>query len=84
VVAGLGFVAVTGLIAIKKGLQERVMERTILILLASWLAFDALIAGLLLRRRSQSQHYRWVIDARAPTRPRQLAPTLIVAHRRRY
>ena len=56
------------------------MERTILILLASWFAFDALM------RRSRSRHasYRWVIDAPAPARPRQLARALILAHRRRH
>jgi hypothetical protein len=62
------------------------MERTILILLASWFAFDALIVGLLLMRRSRSRHasYRWVIEAAAPDRPRQLAPALIVARLRRH
>ena len=62
------------------------MERTILLLLASWFAFDALIVGLLLMRRSRSRHasYRWVIGAPAPARPRQLADALIVAHRRRH
>lgn len=59
------------------------MEKTILILVASWFAFDALVAGLLLTRRSRSLHrYRWVIGA--PPRPRQFAHALIVAHRRPY
>ena len=45
------------------------MERTILILVASWFAFNALVAGLLLTRRSRSRHalYRWVVGAPART-----------------
>jgi hypothetical protein len=61
------------------------MERTILILLACWFAFDALIAGVLLMRQSRSRNafYRWVIVAPPPARPRHLAHALIVARRRR-
>ena len=61
------------------------MERTILILVASWFAFNALVAGLLLTRRSRSRHalYRWVAGAPAPARPQQFARVPIVAYRRR-
>jgi hypothetical protein len=56
--------------------------------LGGWFALNAVVATMLLTRRSRphvrQRLFRWVMSDRPPARPRRWAHNLIVAHRHHH